>query len=673
MLKRMLRRTLGALVCTALGLGVADVPSGGPRPAAAEQKKDERSEQAAAPAAESAPNARDSAPLNNRFSAVVTASRTELRPSESPVPVSVISRQDIERAGARDLAELLSLDPAVRIDRGVGGAGVSVQGLDPQQVLILVDGQRLVGRVDGVLDLSRIPVDRIEQVEIVRGAGSALYGSDALGGIIHVRTRRARRPIEADASAQYGSLNAVDVRTFVGTSLPRAAISLSAGLHKRDAYDLDPSTPSTSGSGYLTWQVSGRADLRPHDRVRLLATGEYLRRRQDGIDAFPGGAVLDRTNLTETAMAQLTPELRAGRITLRTSLQYSFFRDQFRLDQRRANALDQYQDTREHLARFETQLDARLPGGHLLTGGGEVLYERLYSERLSGGSGDRVRGAVYVQDQWTPPGDLKMSLVPALRFDGDSQFGQALSPKLALLIQAFPWLTLRASYGAGFRAPSFKELLLRFENPGAGYAVNGNLGLKPETAHGLNAGFELNPISAFTLTANFYHNTISNLIQFDVAPGGTPGMQLFQYENIASAYTQGVELGARLGIGQVLRLDGGYVLTDARDVATGQALAGRARHRGTLSINVRTSDGGATFTVRAALIGPAPYYADDNGDGVEEAIEAPAYAPVDARLALRLSKHAEFYVGMQNILNAGDTRFIQIPPRMAYLGIQGKY
>lgn len=611
--------------------------------------------------------------IGDRFTSVVTASRTEVRPSESPVPVSVITRQDIERSGARDLAELLSLDPAVRVDRGVGGAGVSIQGFDPQQVLILVDGQRLVGRVDGVLDTSRIPVDRIEQVEIVRGAGSALYGSDALGGVIQIRTRRAQRRIEADVSAQYGSLNAADARAFVGTSVRRSSLSLSVGVHSRDAYDLDPGTPATSGSGYLTWQLSGRAELRPHDRIKLVASGEYLRRRQEGVDGFPGGAVLDRTNLTETALAQLTPELRLGRITLRTSLQYSFFRDQFRLDQRRSEALDQYQDTREHLARLEVQADARLPGQHLLTTGGEVLYERLYSERLSGGTGDRLRGAVYVQDQWTVSGALRASLVPALRFDGDSQFGQALSPKLALLVQALPWLTLRTSYGAGFRAPSFKELLLRFENPGAGYVVTGNLGLKPETAHGLNIGLEISPAPAFTLSANVYHNTISNLIQFNVASSSGAGMQRFQYENIARAKTQGIELGARFALGAGLRLDGAYVLTDATDAETGQELAGRPRHRGNLTLSARSGEGEVTFMVRAALIGPAAYYADDDGDGTQERVEAPTYAPVEARLAVRMQKHADCFVGMQNILDAGDRRFIQIPPRMAYLGIQGRY
>lgn len=609
----------------------------------------------------------------DRFTAVVSASRTELRPADSPVPASVITRQDIERSGARDLAELLALDPAVRVDRGVGGAGVSIQGLEAQQVLILVDGQRLVGRVDGVLDVSRIPVDRIEQVEIVRGAGSVLYGSDALGGVINIRTRRAQRRIEADVSAQYGALRAADVRAFAGTSLRRAAISLSAGVHRRDAYDLDPSTPGTSGSGYLTWQVSGRADLRPHDRLKLVASGEYMRRRQDGVDEFPGGAVLDRTNLTETALAQLTPELRLQRITLRTSLQYSFFRDQFRLDQRRSDALNQYQDTREHLARLDVQLDARLPARHLLTSGGEVLYERLYSERLSGGVGDRVRGAVYVQDQWTPEGPLRASLVPALRFDADSQFGQALSPKLALLLQALPWLTLRASYGAGFRAPSFKELLLRFENPGAGYVVTGNLQLKPETAHGVNVGVELTPLPALTVSANFYHNTLSNLIQFDVAAGSTMGMQAFQYENIASAYTQGVEVGARLALGSVLRLDAAYVLTDARDAESGQELAGRPRHRGNLALSARSSEGELTFLVRAALIGQTPYYADDDGDGTEERIDAPPYFPLEARLAVRVQKHVDCFIGMQNILDTGDKRFIQVPPRMAYLGIQGRY
>ena len=133
-------------------------------------------------------------PADARFSTVVTASRTAQRQSEAATPIDVITRVDIERSGARDLAEVLALHPAVQLERSFAGAGVYVQGLEPQHVLILIDGQRMIGRTNGVIDLSRIPVERIEQVEVSRGASSVLYGSDALGGVINIISDQAGAP-----------------------------------------------------------------------------------------------------------------------------------------------------------------------------------------------------------------------------------------------------------------------------------------------------------------------------------------------------------------------------------------------------------------------------------------------------------------------------------------------
>jgi outer membrane receptor for ferrienterochelin and colicins len=111
---------------------------------------------------------------------VVTAARTEQAVGDSAVATQVIRRDAIEASGAENLAELLEEQPGLQVLRsfgGAGGAGVTMQGLDPKYTLILVDGQRATGRINGTLDLSRFPAEDIEQVEIVKGPGSALYGS----------------------------------------------------------------------------------------------------------------------------------------------------------------------------------------------------------------------------------------------------------------------------------------------------------------------------------------------------------------------------------------------------------------------------------------------------------------------------------------------------------------
>lgn len=611
-------------------------------------------------------------PPNARFSTVVTASRSAQQQAEAAVPIEVITRAEIERTGARDAAEVLALQPSVQIERTFAGAGAYVQGLEPQHVLVLLDGQRVIGRVNGVIDLSRIPVERIEQIEVVRGASSVLYGSDALGGVINIVTRKAQRRFEGDATVQYGAPSALDLRTSLGTRLRWGSATVTAGWHRRDPYRLDDQQLATSGNGSDEQQVSGRIDARLSDRWRLGIGAAYLRRQQDGIDTYDSGAVLDRKNLTETVDASLTPELRLGKARLRSTAQYSFFRDQYLVNQRGGTELDQYQETREHLFRAEAQLDWNLPRGHALNAGGEFLYERLYTPRLAGGVGDRVRGAVFVQDQWRLSKELGLSLVPALRFDADSQFDNNLSPKVALRLAPMPALTVRVSYGTGFRAPSFKELLLLFENSGAGYVVQGNLTLQPETSRSLNLGVELNPTSAVTLSANAYRNDLENLIQPLLTQAGSAGgPQRFTYGNIAQAYTQGVELALRLRAGSAVHFELGYTLTDSQDLKTQRPLEGRARHRGNLALTLRSAAAGIEFMTRVSLVGPRPYYVSENGDDKTSLIEAPLHALCDARVGVNLIKQVQLFVGVQNLLDAGDPRFLAIPPRAGFAGVSG--
>ena len=128
---------------------------------------------------------------------VVTATRTEIPLGDSPVATEVISREDIEESGTEDLAALLEDHPGVDITRSYLGSSIRLQGLEPEHVLILVNGHRVLGMKGGVIDLSRFTVDNIERIEIVKGPSSALYGSEAMGGVINIITQEALAPFTA--------------------------------------------------------------------------------------------------------------------------------------------------------------------------------------------------------------------------------------------------------------------------------------------------------------------------------------------------------------------------------------------------------------------------------------------------------------------------------------------
>jgi outer membrane cobalamin receptor len=129
---------------------------------------------------------------------VVTGTRTETPLADSPARLDVITRADIDRSGARDVGELLEEQiGVVGVTRSFRGDSIQLGGLDPEYTLILVDGDRAPGRIGGGIDLGRFTIENVERIEILRGPGSALYGSDAIGGVVNILTRRGHAPARA--------------------------------------------------------------------------------------------------------------------------------------------------------------------------------------------------------------------------------------------------------------------------------------------------------------------------------------------------------------------------------------------------------------------------------------------------------------------------------------------
>jgi outer membrane receptor for ferrienterochelin and colicins len=148
----------------------------------------------------------------------------------------------------------------------------------------------------------------------------------------------------------------------------------------------------------------------------------------------------------------------------------------------------------------------------------------------------------------------------------------------------------------------------------------------------------------------------------------------YQYVNIASAYTQGVEASVRLGPVRDLFLDLGYTLTDSQDKEKHRRLEGRALHTGTFLIGFYRARWGLEATVRGAVIGPRRYYTDHD-DGTYETNRVPSYVQLEARVAetLPMWRHLTFFVGAQNLLSTGDAQYTPLPPRTFYGGVAARY
>lgn len=606
---------------------------------------------------------------------VVTGSRTERPLGEAPVATQVITRAEIADSGAQSLGELLEEQPGIYLDRSFAGAAPQLQGLPADYTLLLIDGVRQPGRLNGVIDLDRFSIEDIERVEIVRGASSALYGSDALAGVINIITRRARKPFEVDGQGSFGAYRTIDVSAGVGLRRSSWSTRLSGGAHSRDAFDLDPSDPATSQSASTQYNIASQSTFSPARGLEIDVTGDYRHQDRQAVDVgAAGGAIFDRDNLTETGSVSVRPEWRFGdgsRIELRTSV--AVFRDQFLLDQRGASDLDELQDTREQLAQIGAQYDTLLGAEHLVSVGTEGWYESLRSERLAGGRGQRTRAALYVQDEWTLSAAPLLSVLPGARLDADSQFGAYATPRLAVRFDPAAQLTLRASYGWGYKAPDFRELYLLFENPSVGYLVEGNTALEPERSRSLGASAEYRPHRAVWISVQAFYNRISDRIGTNLAPADDVGPRRFRYENIDSATSFGADTSLRLDPMRGLRLDLGYSWTRTRNEADGQPLSGQPLHRATASVRYSEPRLGFTASCRAALVGSRPFFQDGDGDDVAERRDASGYASVDARVAQRVGLGLSTFVLAENLLDAGDAQFLPIPPRTLSGGVTLDY
>lgn len=608
-------------------------------------------------------------PREEPIEVVVTGARFDQDASRSAVRVEVISRRELEEGGIRNAAEALEEAHGVQVNRTFRGMELWIRGLDPEYSLILVDGATLPGRVGGAIDLSRFGVEEIERIEIVRGPSSALYGSEAIGGVVNILTREPRHDFRASAQGTYGSRNTADaVARVEGRLHEKVFLGLNGGFHHEDPFRQEPASVATSGSRRVQGTVGGRLDARFGDH-RLSARASYLYLRLEGVEASTVGAVIDRTQLQE--QGQISVEHRfdkRARAQLVQRLTYTQYREQTLLDQRGATQLDQLEDHREHLAQYTGIVRIPFSEAHDLTLGVEPMVQTLESPRLPE-QGERIRLGVFAQYDgtvWEPTWG-RLRLVPALRADVDSQFGSQISPKLAARFDVSDTVVFRASYGRGFRAPSFQQLLLRFENPTVGYIVLGNPDLDAERSHGVDAGFTIEPVDRLTFGATFFRNDLQHMIAVVSAPPDPIYGQIFTYDNLESAWTMGAEADATVRVMEGLGLKLGYMFVETWDGENDRRLEGRPRHRLTASLRGEIEKAELVFTARAAFLMGRTYYPTTVSGEVTE-VNPGAIAQIDLRVEKRFGEKLALFFGVENLADAGDA-YLMLRPRTFYGGV----
>lgn len=566
---------------------------------------------------------------------VVTAARREQRLKDAVVPIELIGRAEIERSGASDVAGVLTEQLGVQLEGGVpAGAGVQLQGLGTNRVLILVDGQPLVGRINGNLDLSRLPTATLERIEVIKGPQSTLYGSDAMGGVINLVTRRPTSG-RTDATLQlvggsrgrrdlHGSLLRGGERVEAGLDIGSRALALAPGI----ANDRDTN--------------ADRLELAPQLRVRL---GEAWRAEAGGLfvteqQRYRTGQLVrfaDRDQLAARAgVTWQRGTARAGALLYRSRFDHLA----------RASTLDRPQgDVGERDRQALTELELTFSDAVRVLGTDGVVDAGLELRREEIVA-DRVDGLRRHFDMAEPFAQLtlgrgSLQVTPGARFTWNERWGQFVAPRLAALWRPTATLSVRGTVGRGFRAPDFKELYLAFANAQAGYAVEGNEQLRPETSTSAQLNVEWAADRVY-LRGTAYENRLRDFIEF--VESSTPGV--FSYGNVSQARTRGIEGEAGYTAGRV-RVEGGVAYLDARDRQTGLLLLGRPRWSGRTSLSIGRLLG-ARASATLVHTGRTPTQRDPNGLVVAT---QPDFTRLDLRAVRPIAGGLEFALGVDNVGN----------------------
>ena len=565
--------------------------------------------------------------------AVVTATRRLQKLDDVPVPTELITREQIERSGASDVAQVLLEQSGIEIQGGHPvGTGVYLQGLGDQRVLVLVDGQPVVGRIAGIIDVSRIPVMGIERIEIVKGPQSTLYGSDAMGGVVNIVTRPTPDGrLEAEATLTGGEQGRREAAVRLGTGGERVGIT---GEFGRRAIDVVSGQADTTDASTGRWDAGLKTDFRLGNTAAQIALNLVDEQQQ----WHDGPLYFTYDNLQWTARTGLKWNNGPHRAEV------TGYAAGFDHLSRRSTEPTPPEGTGDE----ETQALAKLEGLYGLTTGRHAL-DFGFSWQQDRINSDRVIGHTRDQTLIEPFGqygiDLgAVSLLTGARISSSSVWGTALTPQLAIRWRPAPTLTVRTAAGRGYRIPDFKETAITFVNGPAGYVVQGNPLLEPEHSGTVSLSFEVAPGATYLRAQSFY-TEFDNFIESQ-ALTDSAGLQVFTYTNRESGRTAGVEVETGALVGP-LRLEASYSWLTTKDDSTGGPLLGRPEQSARATAQWASAFGLRLGTT-AVYTGVTPMARDSATDAVSYRA---GWVRVDARVSYMAWGVVDFALGGENLFD----------------------
>lgn len=541
---------------------------------------------------------------------VVTATGTPHTLKDVPVQTEIISRKQIEQLGAASFEDILSqLSAGFDFNAGDMGSQMTLNGLGNNYILIMIDGKRLNGDNGGENDLGRIDPHNIDHIEIVKGAGSALYGSDAMAGVINIITRRHDdQALYLENTTRGGSYMDLRQHNSIGFSVGKFTSLTTFQLQHTDGWqntaEEDPAqteyhifdSRNKTVNMYTNGQIGQRITYTPSDRLSFEADGYLYRKRifRPTNGRHPSCDVNTFDMKYRDAGASLGSEYKlkgTDRITLDVSWDrhayYYHYTDTTLEEGYDPNGnytpYYPYFPDQEHLQSDQQRTMAELKGvfslpwGNLLSAGAEYRFDYLRAPmRVKGGRADDWTTALYLQDEYT--GVNWLNVTAGIRLIENKAFGFHATPKISAMFKVAD-LRIRTGWSRGFKSPTPKEQGYHYlRTMGATtFFYMGNPDLKPQTSDYISAGIEFSR-GGFSASVTGYRNELYNMITLVNVPlsqipagqapeymgDGSGQVTPRMYMNMEDARTTGVDASLTWRITSDITLGGSYSWLDTK-------------------------------------------------------------------------------------------------------------
>ncbi|MGF1720807.1 TonB-dependent receptor [Vibrio kyushuensis] len=583
---------------------------------------------------------------------VVTATSYQKSVSEVPASVSVITQEDLALMPYNNLSDALVATSGVYIaDLGQGKKGIEIRGMDSSQSLILINGRRTTGASDMMghsnVELENIPVSDIERIEVIKGPMSALYGSDALGGVVNVITKPVgndwRGSVRAGGSTlidEHGNTSNLEASTSGAIIDDKLYLKLTAGQSYQGLVESRYHENETDIAGnrnkfvdaQLTSILSDQQELEASIRIGESETWyDYVPTSGDG-----KGLNTRSTNVYDTLDFGLTH-----------SGYWDFADTQLRVygsrvsqsNSKNVGTPNTSNDVDEDIVDGYAQFFAG--DNHQVTVGVQWSEQRLASQDLSSGKGSASQSALFLQDDILLSEDV--SLLLGMRYDDHSEFGGHTSPRAYIVYTPSENWVIKGGYGEGFKAPTIKQLSPEYVNVGNGrpFDIRGNADLKPE----VNQSYEISAeysAESWRSGVTLFHNDVENLIETTcVTSCGRPvaGETMYEYRNVAQAELKGLEWFGNVTLSQDFFVNMNLTLLDATDKENGKTIDSKPESQAYAALNWQTTES-LTTQVSVNHTGAQTY--EDN--------DLPSYQVYNVAANYQLNS-MDFSMGVSNLFD----------------------